>query len=178
MSGNEPSDAILLKRFRDGDRSAFQDFVIRHQDRVFRLARLWLYDAHRADDAAQEAFVRAMGGVAAFRFRAAPFTWLYRTLRNVCHEFNRERRHEDIDAVPPPAQDDDTAQRIDAARAARSVRELVADLPERQREVVVLRVFESMSVAETARVMGCREGTVKALLHKAMAKLRSMVGVS
>lgn len=168
----------MLKRFRDGDRDAFQSFVLRHQDRIFRLAQVWLYDADRAEDAAQEAFTRAMAGVAAFRFRAAPFTWLYRTLRNVCHELNRERRHEVLEPEDLPARADDAGQRIDAARAARDVRRLVADLPERQREVVVLRVFESMSVAETAAAMRCREGTVKALLHKAMTRLRSTAGAA
>ena len=58
------------------------------------------------------------------------------------------------------------------------MRALVARLPERQREVVVLRVFESLSVAETAAAMGCRQGTVKALLHKAMARLRQDVAPS
>lgn len=178
MADGEPSDAFLLKRFRDGDRAAFEQFVVRHQDRVFRLATVWLRDAHRAEDATQEAFLRALRGVAAFRFRAAPFTWLYRTLRNVCHEFNRERRHETFDELELPGRPDDAAARVDALRAARDVRRLVAELPERQREVVMLRVFESCSVAETAAVMGCREGTVKALLHKAMNRLRDTAGVT
>lgn len=178
MEDGAPSDAILLKRFRDGDRDAFERFLRRHQDRVFRLATVWLRDASRAEDATQEAFLRALRGVAAFRFRAAPFTWLYRTLRNVCHEFNRERPHEAFDEFAVPGRPDDAAARIDALRAARALRQLVADLPERQREVVVLRVFESCSVAETAAAMGCREGTVKALLHKAMKRLRDGAGVT
>jgi RNA polymerase sigma factor (sigma-70 family) len=52
------------------------------------------------------------------------------------------------------------------------VRLLVAGLPERQRDVVLLRIFEELSVADTAKAMGCREGTIKALLHKATKRLR------
>lgn len=178
MADGEPSDAFLLKRFRDGDRAAFEHFVRRHEDRIYRLASVWLRDASRAEDAAQEAFLRALRGVAAFRFRAAPFTWLYRTLRNVCHEINRERLHEAFDELQVPGRPDEAAARVDALRAARDVRRLVAGLPERQREVVVLRVFESCSVAETAAAMGCREGTVKALLHKAMKRLRETAGAT
>jgi RNA polymerase sigma-70 factor (ECF subfamily) len=72
-------------------------------------------------------------------------------------------------------QDASSAPERDVAsfESARQVRELVADLPERQREVVVLRIFEDMSVKETAQSMGCREGTVKALLHKATEKLKT-----
>ncbi len=58
------------------------------------------------------------------------------------------------------------------------MRELVAGLPDRQREVVVLRIFEDMSVKETAQSMGCREGTVKALLHKATEQLKTKMQIS
>ena len=60
-------------------------------------------------------------------------------------------------------------------QGARRVRAAIEHLPARQREVVLLRVFEELSVADTARAMGCRPGTVKALLHKAMASMRQVM---
>ena len=63
-------------------------------------------------------------------------------------------------------------QRLLDLDAARRVRRLVAVLPGKHREVVMRRIFEELSVADTAQAMGCRQGTVKALLHKAVRRLR------
>jgi len=168
----EPSDVELVQRFRSGDPDAFDALVRRHQDRLYRLASVWLRDPVQAEDAVQDVFLRAWHGLRGFRFRAAPFTWLYRTARHVCHEYNRRRTAESLDSEPPdPA--DGPERHVQVQETAREVRRLVAVLPPRQREVVMLRIFEELSVADTAQAMGCRQGTVKALLHKAIARLRS-----
>ena len=171
MPLSDKSDAELVTEFKSGNAAAFDAIVERFQDRVYRLACVWLHDPQHAEDAAQEVFLRAHKGLRRFRFRAAPFTWLYRTTRFVCNEFNRRRRtvalgEEPVDSGGGPD------QQVAAYDSATRVRRLVADLPERQREVVLLRIFEDLSVAATASAMGCREGTVKALLHKATRRLK------
>ena len=75
----------------------------------------------------------------------------------------------DEPADPTSAPEDHVAD----YETARHVRRLISMLPERQREVVMLRIFEELSVQETARAMGCREGTVKALFHKAKSRLKT-----
>lgn len=171
----EPSDVELVTRFRSGDPEAFDAIVRRYRDPIYRLVCVWLYDGQQAEDAAQEVFLRAWTGLRRFRFRAAPFTWLYRTARNVCSEFNRRRAAQPLDGDPLDGEGTPERQADDIERARR-VRQLVAALPERQREVVLLRLFEGLPVRDTARAMGCREGTVKALLHKAMHRLRIEAG--
>lgn len=171
MSLDDYSDAELVRRFKTGDKNAFDAIVHRFQDRVFRLASVWLYDEQQAADAAQEVFLRGFKGLRRFHFRSAPFTWLYRTTKNVCNELNRKRRHETLDHEPQDQEPPPERLHADAD-AARQVRRFVAVLPQRQREVVLLRVFEDLSVADTALAMGCREGTVKALLHKALRRLK------
>ncbi len=170
---HEESDSTLVRRFQRGDPSAFDCFVRRHQDRCVRLAAVWLDNAAQAEDAAQEAMLRAFRGLRRFRFAAAPATWLFRTLRNVCSEMNRTRRKH---RKPLPEQEPEHAPAPPAlqsrAETAAAVRDLVAALPPRQRDVVLLRVFEELSVDQTARVLGCRAGTVKAALHQAMRNLR------
>lgn len=171
MSLDEQSDEELVRAFKSGNPDAFDAIVRRFQDRIYRLACVWLHDEQLALDAAQEVFVRGFKGLRGFRFRAAPFTWLYRTTRNVCHEFNRQRRTEPLDDEAPDG-GLNPDQVVADIQSARRLGQLVAGLPERQQEVVMLRMFEDLSVRETARAMGCREGTVKALLHKATSKLR------
>lgn len=170
------SDSDLVRRFQRGDEAAFGDLVDRFSDRVFRLASVWLYDSQLAADAAQDVFVRAHRGLRRFRFKAAPFTWLYRTTKNVCYEYNNRRGFEPLPDEPvsaaPPAD-----SQLDQATIAARIRTLVAQLPERQRDVVMLRIFEELSVEQTAKVMGCRPGTVKAHLHKAIERLKLDKGV-
>lgn len=171
MTVQDISDEELVRRFKAGDVRAFDSIVLRFQDRVYRLASVWLYDPQLAADAAQEVFLRSYKGLGRFRFGSTTYTWIYRVTKNVCHEFNRKRRTEQLDDEPT---DDRQAPDRDAlqADALRRVRELVSQLPERQRDVFLLRVFEEMTVTETAQVLGCREGTVKTLLHRANKKLK------
>lgn len=167
------TDEELVRRFQRGDEAAFSEFVARHQDRLYRLALLWSYDAQDAHDVVQEAFMRSYTGLMRFAFKAQPTTWMVRIVRNVCHEMNRKRptTTSTVDDEPDtrtPMQQHATANTV------REIRRLVARLPDRQRDVVILRVFEELPVADTARVMGCRPGTVKALLNKAMTRLREL----
>ena len=166
------TDEQLVRRFQAGDTAAFECFVRRHQNRIYRLALIWLESAADAPDVLQEVMMRSYTGLGKFAFRAQPATWLVRTTRNVCREFNRKTPPAGVDVEP--ATGDAALESAGAAEIARELRRLVARLPQRQREVVALRLFEELSVRDTARVMGCREGTVKALLHKALKGLRAM----
>ena len=168
------SDQSLVKRFQRGDRDAYELFVRRHQDRIYRLAFTLVRTPADAADATQEVFVRAMKGLKTFRFRAHPFTWLYRTTKNVCHELNRKHRFEPaLDVVEVAIDDKGMLASLNDSQCAAAIRAVIQDLPERQRDVVLLRYFEELSVNETATALGCRPGTVKALMHKAVAKLRT-----
>ena len=180
------SDEELVRRFQGGDSRAFEQLVERHQDRIYRLATAMLESRHDAADAAQEVFLRAYEGLPRFRFHAAPFTWLYRTLRHVCNEFNRRRgvigmmsrrmgaSTGAISGASEPAIDDHAAAGLDAELRLRRVLRRIAELPPRQRDVVLLRVFEGLSIEETARALGCRPGTVKAQLNRGLARLKSL----
>ena len=172
MKWDDYSDVELVRQFKTGNTAAFDAIVLRFQDRIYRLAAVSLYDEQYAADVTQEVFVRSYKGLRSFRFRAQPFTWLYRTTKLVCHEFNRRRSNDSLDHEPGDTSE--LPERIVADRErARRVRLLVADLPERQREVVLLRIFEDLSVKETAKALGISEGTVKANLHKATTNLEA-----
>jgi len=177
MSLDDKSDTQLVTAFKSGNSDAFDALVRRFQDRVFRLACVWLYDPEFAADVTQDVFLRGYKGLKGFRFRSAPFTWLYRTTKNVCHEYNRRHRPQALEHEPLDAASDPGAMVAEVQHAKR-VRDLLQKLPPRQREVVMLRVFEDLSVRETAHAMGCREGTVKALLHKATANLRTHLQIA
>ena len=171
---SEPSDEQLVRAYQAGDEAAFAEFVTRHQDRVYRMAMIWLRDGSLAADVLQETLVRSYTGLGRFRFRANPATWLLRVCRNVCHEENR--RSVRTTPLPEDFEGDAVTPDLDGERegsaASSNLWRAVKALPERQREVVTLRMLEELSVAQTATVMGCRPGTVKAHLNKALQSLR------
>jgi len=174
----ELPEAEALRRFAGGDDSAFEGLVHAHQDRVFRLAVALLGRRDEAKDAAQEVFLRAFRALRAWRFEARLGTWLHRLTVNVCRESRRQRwsearkRSRWMRLVAPLLLPGRSVEPAAPSDAEGRVGSLVAALPRRQREVVVLRVFTDLSVAETAEVLGVPEGTVKSNFAKAIAALR------
>lgn len=127
-------------------------------------------DPEAAEDLAQEALCRVVERWSSVRGMASPEGWVFRVAFNLSHSWWRRsasatrallRLHAQ---APLAAADPDVATR-DWVRAA------VAVLPPRQRQVIALRYYADLSVAQTARVMGCAEGTVKSLTSKASAEL-------
>jgi len=170
--GSVTGDAELIRRYQKGDLDAFEEFMRRYQDRVFRTAGSLLFDPGLAEDAAQEVFLRAYRGLKGFGFRSSPYTWMYAATKNVCREFNRkEKGHSEMDFDIAIAETH--GRELDTRHCMRVVHAMISRLPERQRDVVLLRVFEELSVEDTAKALRCRPGTVKASLHKAMKKLRA-----
>lgn len=171
---DEP-DRMTLQRARRRDRAA-QAMVLRSlQDRIWRVCRSLLSDRGLAEDAVQETALRLLDGLTRFDGRSSAGTWATGIALNVC----REMRRGELRAKLPPAHAfevvqgartaDDELERLPAA---------LAKLPERQREAVVLRFLEAMDVNETAELMGCAPGSVKASVHAGLANLRQMLGES
>lgn len=148
-------------------------------DRVYRLCVAMLRDETPARDAAQEALVRGWARRASRREGVSWWTWFGGFAVRVCREFRRGRAREAERSAGTEALEAVEAER-DATEPApaslpmtRIVRDAVMHLPDRQREVTVLRYFIGASTAEAAELLGCPEGTIKSNLHKALASLHA-----
>lgn len=178
MTRETDPDAQLISEIQHGSRDAFNQLVRRHQGAVRRMAQRLIKDEEEARDVAQEVFVLAWRELPKWRFKAKFFTWLYQTTWNLARGARRKAsRHQYREKPPPPetAHTHSSREEMIAAEKHAAVRAAVATLPERQRQAVILRVYERLSVAETAAVMKCREGTVKALLFQALRKLSGLL---
>jgi RNA polymerase sigma factor (sigma-70 family) len=130
---------------------------------------LYTGDAALAEELAQEAIARACSHWRRVRMMDAPGAWLHRVARNLAHSHARRARigsraHERARAS------ESTPMEVDDAVALRLV---IAGLPERERDAIVLRFYVGHSVRETAAMLGCPEGTVKTLTHRAIGRLRA-----
>ena len=139
-----------------------------------------LYQQQDAMDVTQEVFLRAYRGLKTFRYGSAPFTWLYRTMKNVCREYNRKTKRDSIASSEYTAELDNLTDNsdIETIHYLFEIRQLLKSLPKRQHEVVILRIFEGFSIDETATIMKCRPGTVKALLHKAQKQINMLENIN
>ncbi len=176
-------ETLLVDRARQGDREAFRRLVELHRDNVYYAALGLLRNPDDAEDMVQEVFIRAYKSLDRFRGQARLGTWLYRVTLNACRDHQRKRRfvglQQSLGLVKEP-ESKWVEERPDAnpQRATASVRlrddlgRALGRLSPAEREVFVLRQFNELSIHETAGVTGRAEGTVKALLFRAMRKLQ------
>ena len=178
----DEDDSQLVARAREGDARAYETLVRRYQDLAYRTAYLITGRAADAEDAAQEGLVKAWHALDRFR-SGAPFRpWLLTIVSNEARNRRRSgRRQDDLvvrvalartsgDAAPPP---EVAALEHDRRRALLAA---VRRLPERDRQVIAARFFMELSEAEMATVLGCRRGTVKSRVSRALGRLRQALG--
>jgi len=168
-----------VEKCRAGDRDEFHVIVSLHSAAMFRTAYGITGDYSLAEDAVQDAFVRAWKRFKQFQPNTSLRNWLTRILVNRVIDLSRRKKLPTVDIAeaekkPSPARGPeesllslDDRHRLDAA-----LRTLSAE----QRVVVVLRYYEQMTVPEIANTTGWREGTVKSRLSRAMTTLRDTLG--
>lgn len=180
----EPDDTELVARALARDRDAFRTIMKRNNQRLYRLARGVLRDAAEAEDAVQEAYVRAFAHLDGFRGGSSLSTWLSRiTINEALGRLRRRKRREGAGLVPveaseaeiikfPLSPDGDPERTMAQRQILQLVEQATDSLPEIFRAVFVARVIEGMSVEETAEVLDIRPQTVKTRLHRARALVR------
>lgn len=177
----ETEEQALVERARRGDGEAYGELVIRYQAIAARTAYVITRDAAEAEEAAQDAFVKAYQALGRFR-EGAPFRpWLLRIVAN--EAINRRtsaarRPTVELTAAFDRPLDDRAASPEDAALAAetrRTVLEALDRLREDDRLVIAYRYFLDLSEAEMADTLGVARGTVKSRLSRAMARLREVM---
>ncbi len=148
----------------------FEAFFQATYARVARVLGLAWADSDAVEDAAQEAFARALSRWSRVGQMERPDGWVYVTASNLLRR--RLQGSRGAGNPVPGGSEGSSGDRSDAVVNQIVTRDALGRLPSRQREVVVLRYLAGLSTAETAEAMGCAEGTVKASLAKALGALR------
>jgi RNA polymerase sigma-70 factor (ECF subfamily) len=172
-------DQQLAAGARLGDIGAFEELVRRHQDVAFRTAFLILRDPDEAEDAAQEAIVKAYRAIGRFREGSAFRPWLLKIVSNQALTAARSRRRrgaatERAASAASLACPDVDETLVDKERA-QLIWQALQSLDEGQRVVVYLRYFLALPERELAEYLGCAPGTVKSRLHRALSRLRGII---
>ena len=175
-------DEVLVRRYLDGDASAFAELVRRHERRVFNVAMRILGREEDARDATQDAFLSALRKLSGFRGDAAFTTWMHRVTVNACYDVLRKRARAPmlravtaegeppVEGPPAPDHADEIAGTTDVARA-------LARLPVDQRAVLVLHDLQDVPYEEVARILSIPLGTVRSRLHRGRIALARELGI-
>lgn len=169
-------DSLLVDAARRGDLDAFEVLVRRYQEPVYRVALRMLGSESDAQDASQEAFIRAWRSLARFRGDSVFATWLYRIVTNRCLNVLAARRPVEplTEAHPDPSAD--PAEIAERRERFRAVADSILTLPAEQRAALVLREFQGLTYEEVAEVLGVSPAAVKGRIHRARLAVAERLG--
>ncbi len=182
-------EAELVRRAKDGDMAAFEQLISNYQIKIYHIAYHMLSNEQDAEDAAQEAMIKAYRYLGSFKEESGFYTWIYRITHNICLDMLRRRKrsltHETdlvkkdqdgqeaelqiVDAKPQPE------EQLLRLQVQNEMQNAIAELKENYRVVLVMRDIEGMSYDDIATVLEISAGTVKSRLNRARENLRKIV---
>lgn len=174
-------DIDRIDRFKAGDSTAFEEIVKAYEDRIYNLCRYMLGNAHDAEDAAQEVFLKAFQNLRSFRPEASLYTWLYRIAVNTCIDYKRkpfflslfrkdasdEEMEYDI-----PSEEPSPERLLESKQLTREIHRALMKTSPKLRTVIVLKELEGLSYEEISEVLEISMGTVKSRIARAREELK------
>ncbi len=183
-------EKVLLERLRDGDEAAYEQLVREQGGRMLAVARRMLRSQDEAEDAVQEAFISAFRAIDGFEGASRLSTWLHRivvnaalmrlrararrpetSIEDLLPDFLENGHHE----VMPAAWARSPLELLESEATRERVRELIDQLPEAYRTVLILRDIEELDTRETAELLGITPNAAKIRLHRARLALRGLL---
>jgi RNA polymerase sigma-70 factor (ECF subfamily) len=169
------TDDQLIHRVRDGDTAAFEELVLRYQKQIYGFVLRLLKDPAEAEDTVQKVFLLVYQNLKNFRFEASFKTWLYRISINQCHNVFRQHKHREFTPLDDlPLADGKTSQEEDFAHKEimALAQKAIDKLPTKQRQVLLLRVYQDLSFEEIGQALNMKANSAKVNFHYALEKIK------
>lgn len=183
---SETPDAELIDEVLAGSGTAFAALMDRYEGRVFRLLGRFTRDHGEVEDLAQEVFVKVFRKLHTFQRDSGLFTWIYRIAVNTANDHlsrtgrRRLRLVEDDEALDASAHErrkgDGATGPLLEEEVRRATREVLDELPDKYRTILVLREYEDLAYTEMADVLGISIGTVESRLFRARQRFKDALG--
>jgi RNA polymerase sigma-70 factor (ECF subfamily) len=172
-------DRHLIELFKRDPDTAFKRIVEEYQDRIFNLCVFMLHSKEDAQEAAQDAFIKAYRSFEKFTPQASLYTWLYRISINTCIDYTRKYRARfinDEDAIAEIASPEPSPEKVSQSREVTAViRKALESLTPDFRAIIVLKEMEGLSYEEISEVLQISIGTVKSRISRARDELRQLL---
>lgn len=181
-------DGMLIERCRMGDREAFDQLLVRHQQRAYQYAFRLTRDPEEAADVVAESFIRMYKAIDHFKGDSAFTTWMYRIATNCFLDIRKKKRSKPAISLEATVQTNDGEvsyqfedpsasphEEAERSEAMTAVQHAVALLPEYQRAIIIMYHAEMQSYEEIASTLHLPIGTVKSRLNRARLSLRNLL---
>ncbi|HLI28664.1 MAG TPA: sigma-70 family RNA polymerase sigma factor [Chloroflexota bacterium] len=166
----------LARRVSQRDADAFQALYETYLDTVYRYVYYKVGNGQLAEDLTQQIFLKAWEAIHRYQWRELPFQhWLLRLARNAVIDYYRSTKPSNANLLDPMGESIDPEVELAHGEMVQTLQDAVRQLPEEQREVIVLRFIEQLPHAEVARQLGKSTATVRVIQHRALQALRRLL---
>lgn len=182
------ADREMLLAVQRGEALAYRGLVEKYQARVYSMVYGMLRNREDARDITQEAFVKAYRNLDSFRLESSFYTWIYRIAMNLAIDFTRKRKRREANGfdeniatrdadgdIAEAHHEDGPGRALERKRLLQKIMDAMQQLPEDQREVILLRELEGLQYKEISELMEIPEGTVMSRLFYARKKLQKIL---
>lgn len=166
--------ARLVGRWKQGDSSAFEELYAEYVSAIYKFVYYRISHKQTAEDVTSDVFMKALGRIQQFDESKGTFqSWLYAIARNTLVDHYRTKKETvDIEQAYEVGENHDLDGHVDRARELEKVRAYLDTLPEDQREIVLLRVWDDLSYQQIAEIVGKSEAACKMMFSRSIGKLR------
>jgi len=174
-------DLAVITRFKKGDSSAFEEIILKYQDKIFNLCRHMLGNPDDAQDAAQDVFLKAYQALSKFQPEASLYTWLYRIATNTCIDYRRKPVFESLFGHTEegeklihdrPSDSPSPEKLVQSKQIDTALQKGLGKLSPKLRAIIVLKEIEDLSYEEIAETLDISMGTVKSRIARAREELQ------
>ena len=174
------NDLILVERFKGGDRTAFEELVLKYQKEIYFLAYRMVLTKEDAADIVQETFIQVFRKIHQFSSFSTFKTWLYRIAINQCKNFLR-RLKQNPECVPVDAYvlsdaKDSQLDLLATKERLRVITESIEKLPKKQKAILILRIYQDLSYKQIAEIVGGSVGSARVNFHHAIENIKRLMG--
>jgi RNA polymerase sigma-70 factor (ECF subfamily) len=179
--GNNSDELSIIDRFKHGEKAAFEELVLKYQDRIYNLCRQMLGNSSDAEDAAQDTFLKAYQKLKDFNPESSLYTWLYRIAVNTCLDYKKRpffaslfRSSDEGEEfmVEQPSDGPSPERLYESKQMGAALQISFKHLSPKLRTVIILKEIEGLSYEEIAEVLEISIGTVKSRISRARDELK------
>lgn len=169
----------MTKRSKNNDSSEFEELLRKYQHRIYNLCRYMVGNPQDAQDAAQDAFLKAYKNLRDFMPESSLYTWLYRIAVNTCLDYKRKTsvvtlRNECL-SEEEPSGEPSPERKYESKEISEAIQSALQKLPKKLRPAIVLRGIDGFSYEEIAEILHTSVGTVKSRISRARDELRRIL---